>query len=225
MNKEINQVCISLRDYGAELTREVSNLLTQSLPTEPVYPIPYQSKDYVSHPDRPWMIGGGCAFVAGAITVLPADSSYARWGILLGAAGIVSLCVGYSKKKSVPGPVEEPSAPTSLSGVKYAEKIIEVTQEIENKWKKCVEVAKDNVQKAINSSGAEENLRQSLLEMTFTTERIHMEVYSYVKRLSEASDSVVIQQIVDEYKNAFEKTIRSVVNSQIEIYNTISQKL
>lgn len=224
MNTIISKECDSLREFASNLTHEAkTSLSVTNMAASATTTSARHSGSNVSHPERPWIIAGGASLAIGVISAISTNSV---WSYVLGACGVASLYVGSTKKAPARSQKDDgASTATSVLGLEYADKILSVTRDIEDKWRNRVEEAKSNVQRAIAVSVADDDTRQSLIEKTFFTERINMQVDKYVSRLSETADRSVIIGTVSDYLKALTDTTESVSRKQTEIYMQISQEL
>lgn len=222
MNVTIDRECISLKEYAQQLCKEIVDKVqftkTESVSTT----LPQTTTSHVSNPDRPWKIAGGVAIAAGVLTVI---SSNSVWGYLLGVGGLASFYVGTTKTPSKAKNQPQSKVNSPFSGLELSETVLDVTKEIESKWKNKVESAKTTVQRAITESAVDESLKQSLMGETYYTERINFDVSSFVDRLTVATDEGLANRIVKEYIEKMREKIQSVCNAQVGVYDNISKQL
>lgn len=222
MNVTIERECSSLKEYAQKLCKEiVDNVQFTKTGTLSVI-LPESTTSHVSNPDRPWKIAGGVAIAAGVLTII---SSNSFWGYLLGAGGLASFYIGTTKTPSKANKQTPSNTCSSFSGLELSEKILEVTKEIETKWRNKIEEVKNAVQRAIASSAADDSLKQSLMGETYYTERINFDVSSYVERLAVATDEGLANRTVREYVERMRDRIQAVCHTQVEVYMNISKKL
>lgn len=229
MNTTIDNVCSGLRNFAQSLKDEASNELKNILPLVATTPAtvtayPQQSNRQVSNPERPWMLAGGAALAIGVVGIL---SSGGTWSYLLSVAGVGSLLYGQSKKKhqvNNNSTANSTNTTTELKSYEIAEKVIEISKSVEAKWRAKVEECKSTVQRAIQSSSAAEDDKNTLLSQTYTTERVSLNFDSVVGRI-ESSAATSYPGILTEYGLYIGNCIDKAANEQIAIYNKVSQKL
>lgn len=222
MNDIINKECISLRECANQLCLEVHSKLQVPKIDSQVISTSQRHPSNVSNPDRPWKIAGGIAMAAGVLTIITSNSF---WGYLLGAGGLASIYVGTTKKHSTSNSNSHSQETSSISGLDISERILNLTKEIEKKWKEKVEASKKEVQRAIESSHVDDQMKQLLMGETYYTERLNFDVSSFVDRLTLTNDINTANSIIEEYKDNMCANIRSVCESQVKIYTNISDQL
>lgn len=229
MNQNIDNLCYELRNFAHSLKQEVAlkvkDILPQGRDTGSNFNanLSSQSVRYVSNPERPWMIAGGTGL---AIGVIGAISTGATWSYLLGAAGVISILWGQSKKKqqqrtSSSKPVNSNSAPNSYE---VAEKLIDLSNKIEDKWRSKVEEFKIVVQGIISASSTSADLKDLLLSQTYITERVSIDFDKTLYRLEHEPVSSYTA-ILSEYERIANNSIDKTTDEQIAIYKNISQNI
>lgn len=171
------------------------------------------------------MLGGAASIVCGVVAIAASNSA---WGYLLGAAGIGALCVGAKKKNDSADKGDDKVSSrgtSSVDGSEIADKVMEITKEIESEWTRRVEEAKGTVQREITKSAVGEEVKQSLMEDTYVTERVNLDVNGTMDALYAANDIVSITGIVKSYLRSVDTTVKEAAQKQTSIYETIAKKL
>ncbi len=217
---------MGLRDFAQSLKQETTKMIKEAIQTKRDEALPLvvnRKQSYVSNPERPWILAGGTALVVG---VLGAVFSWGAWSYVVGGAGVVTILYGQTKKKpqdrtEVVRTRESVSEP---KGYEVAEKVIEISKMVEDKWRTKVEECKVMVQKAIEMSSASIELKDSLMGKTYTTERVSIDFDIVVSRL-ESQIPGTYPSLLSDYERIVNGSIDKAAEEQIAIYRNISQKL
>lgn len=227
MNLAIENICTELQDFTRVLKQDASKQIKDILPKAPstVPSAPVRPNGQVSNPERPWMVAGIAAVVAGGIGLF--TSSGSAWPYVVATAGIGSVIYGNSKKTSGKEGRRLPQTDASVQKPKsyeVSEKVIEISKMVENRWKEKVETCKAGVQQAVNASYAAVDLKDSLLNDTYTTERVSIDFDNVLNKLeSHPASSYPI--ILSDYDRIVSAAVEKAATDQIAIYKKISQKL
>ena len=225
MNNSIIAITDSLKSFSNSLCGE----LEKAFKEKKISTVPQQrveiSKSNISNPERPWMVGGTTALVFGTLTAIFTNS---WWSYLIGGCGVVSLCIGAGQKnnrgrtKSFQYPIPSPS----INNFEIADKIVNITKEIENKWKNKVEDSKDQVQRAISQSTISNTEKDRLFSETYSTKRINFNFDPFIEKLSiNASSYEYVQKVVDDFVKQLTDTIQKISSEQIKIYDLIAKQI
>lgn len=226
MNEEINKICKGLRDFAQSLKQDAARKIKDILPKPESMSIPdmrSNPQSHVSNPERPWVVLGGSALIVG---VLGAIFSHGAWAYVVGGAGVASILYGKTQKK----PQDRTTVSTarqSISepkGYEVAEKVIETSKMVEDKWRAKVEECKGMVQRVIEASSASVDTKGSLIGQTYTTERISIDFDAIISRL-DSQPASSYPSILSEYERMVNTCIDKAAAEQIAIYQNISQKL
>ena len=225
MNNSIIAITNSLKYFSDSLCGELEKAFKEEkISTAPQKRVEI-SKSNISNPERPWIVGGATALVVGTLTAIFTNS---WWSYLIGGCGIVSLCIGAGQKnnrgrtKSYQHPIQSPA----INNFEVADKIVNITKEIENKWKNKVEDSKDKVQRAISQSTVSNTEKERLLSETYSTKRINFNFDPFVDKLSNNALSYEnVQQVVDDFVKKLTVTIQNITSEQINIYDIIAKQI
>ena len=226
MNNSIIAICNSLKSFADSLCGE----LEKAFKEEKILSVSLQrveiSKSNISNPERPWMVGGATALAVGTLTAIFTNS---WWSYLIGGCGIVSICIGAGQKnnqgKNKPTQYNTIPSP-SINNFEVADKIINMTKQIENKWKNKVEDSKDQVQRAINQSTISNTEKERLLSDTYSTKRINFNFDPFIEKLNDNSlPSEYVQKVIEDFVKQLSTTIRKIASEQINIYDIIAKQV
>lgn len=226
MNTKIENTCNELNAFAQSLKQNVASQIKGSLQKQEVVVLrvpQVRPRGGVANPERPWVVGGAAALAVGVLGAIFSDGS---WSYVLGGAGLVSILYGQTKKKpknecsesQTVQPVSEPK------GFEVASRVIEISKDVEKKWRDKVEEAKSMVQRAIEDSNVSSELKDSLIGKTYTTERVSIDFDDVVSRLESQASSAYLA-ILSDYGKMVNNSIDKAADEQIAIYRYISQKL
>lgn len=226
MNATIDNICKGLRDFAQSLKQDSARKIEEILSKSSEMTIPEtlgRPRSHVSNPERPWVVAGGTALAVG---VLGAIFSGGAWSYVVGGAGLASILYGQTQKKPQEGHsgVVPRPAVAEPKGYEVAEKVIAVSKMVEDRWRAKVEECKGMVQRAIEASDATAETKDSLIDQTYTTERVTIDFDGVVSRL-DAQPASSFASILSDYERTVLSCIDKAAEEQIAIYRNISQKL
>lgn len=226
MNSVIDNINQGLRNFAQSLKQEATAEIKNALPKSSPAPVPVRpahGDSNVSNPERPWVVAGGAALAVGIIGILCSSGS---WSYILGGAGLASIIYGQSQKR----PQDNRAVPQSLTsfpepkGYEVAEKLIAISKMVEDKWRSKVEECKGAVQNAIQAASVSPETKDSLIGLTYTTERINIDFDPIISKLDTATPAAFLS-ILAEFEGIVTRSIDKAVSEQTAIFNNISQKL
>lgn len=226
MNNSIIVINNSLKSFSDSLCGELEKAFKENK----ISTVPQQrveiSKSNISNPERPWIVGGASALVVGTLTAIFTNS---WWSYLIGGCGIVSLCIGAGQKnkRSRNNSFQNYTIPSpSINNFEVADKIVNLTKDIETKWKNKVEDSKDQVQKVINQSNILNTEKERLISETYSTKRINFNFDPFIDKLSNNAISYeYVQKVVDDFVKELIVTIHKITSEQINIYDIIAKQI
>lgn len=227
MNANIDNICNGLCNYAQSLKREVNIMIKNIIPQREALSISTsmanEKSSHVSNPERPWMVAGGTALAVG---ILGAILSGHSWSYIVGGMGIASIIYGQTKKKpqEITGVSPQRQSLSAPKGYEIAEKVIEVSKMVEEKWRAKVEECKGMVQRVIENSSASLEVKDSLMGQTYTTERITIDFDTIVSNI-ESQQASSYPSILSEYEKMINNCIDMAMADQIAVYKNISQKI
>lgn len=217
--QEINNRIIS---KGNQMATDVKNAITGiTLHGSFQSDVPI-SKDV---PSRPWMLTGYTCLAVGVIGSLSGDS---RWPYLIGALGLVSLGVGYSKKNQQSLSANS-NAHSDFNIEEEKAFIIEKCNKIldskKREWDSFMESTKIEIQDLIKASNISEEKKEDYLSLTYYPETLSLSTLSLIDKFDTITyGSNIANQIISkkyDFANEVALIISQTTNRQSEIYNNI----
>lgn len=176
-------------------------------------------------PARPWMLTGYTCLAAGVIGTMSSDS---KWPYLIGALGLVSLGVGYSKKKQQSLPANSNTySDFNIEEEKafIIDKCNKILDSTKSEWDSFMESTKNEIQDLIKASNISEEKKEEYLSHTYYPETLSLSTLSLIDKFDTiGSDSNVASQIITkkcDFANEVALIMVKTANKQSEIYNRI----
>ena len=217
--QEINNRIIS---KGNQMATDVKNAITGiALHGSFQSDVPI-SKDV---PSRPWMLSGYTCIAAGVIGAISSDS---KWPYLIGALGLVSLGVGFSKKNQ-----QSMSAKSNvLSNINLEEekafivnKCNEILDSKKSEWDSFMESIKIEIQDLIKTSNISEEKKEEYLSHTYYPETLSLSTLSLIDKFDTIENGSNVEPQIMSKKYDFANEVALIIiqtaNKQVEIYNKI----
>ena len=217
--QEINNRIIS---KGNQMATDVKNAITGiALHGSFQSDVPI-SKDV---PSRPWMLTGYTCIAAGVIGAISSDS---KWPYLIGALGLVSLGVGFSKKNQ-----QSMSAKSNvLSNINLEEekafivnKCNEILDSKKSEWDSFMESIKIEIQDLIKTSNISEEKKEEYLSHTYYPETLSLSTLSLIDKFDTIENGSNVEPQIMSKKYDFANEVALIIiqtaNKQVEIYNII----
>lgn len=217
--QEINNRIIS---KGNQMASDVKNAITGiALHGSFQSDVPI-SKDV---PSRPWMLSGYTCIAAGVIGAISSDS---KWPYLIGALGLVSLGVGFSKKNQ-----QSMYAKSNvLSNINLEEdkafivnKCNEILDSKKSEWDSFMESTKIEIQDLIKTSNISEEKKEEYLSHTYYPETLSLSTLSLIDKFDTIENGSNLEPQIMSKKYDFANEVALIIiqtaNKQVEIYNKI----
>lgn len=218
--QEINNRIIS---KGNQMATDVKNAITGI-----VLHSSFQSDVPISKdvPSRPWMLTGYTCLTAGVIGAISSDS---KWPYFIGALGLVSLGVGYSKKNQQSLSVNS-NAHLDFNLEEEKAFIIDKCNKIldskKSEWDSFMESTKIEIQDLIKTSNISEEKKDEYLSLTYYPETLSLSTLSLIDKFDTIKSGPNIEpQIISkkcEFANEVALIMVQTANKQSEIYKRIT---
>lgn len=175
-------------------------------------------------PSRPWMITG-CACLA--TSVIGAMSCESKWPYFLGALGLASLGIGYTKINPAVASAKGSSLVYQNINDEKAfiiEKCNKILDKKKNEWDTFMDAIKEDVQTIIKQSPLSEDKKEEFLSYTYYPESLSLSTLSLIDKLDAINDTSFTSQILAKKSEFADEVAASIVNTsnlQIQMYNKI----
>lgn len=217
--QEINNRIIS---KGNKMASDVKNAITGiTLHSSLQSDVPI-SKDV---PSRPWMLTGYTCIATGVIGAISSDS---KWPYLVGALGVVSLGVGFSKKNQQSSSSNNNATPNCNIEEEKAfiiDKCNKILDSTKSEWDSFMEYIKIEIQNQIKESNISEEKKEEYLSLTYYPETLPLSTLSLIDKFDTiVNGSNVANQIMSkkyDFANEVAMIMVQTANKQTEIYNRI----
>ena len=174
-------------------------------------------------PSRPWMLTSGACVLTGVIGAMASDS---KWPYLIGAMGLVSLGVGYKKRKLQEASYSKQDI-SDISLDKEKVVIIEncnlILDSAKKEWDSFMDSVKMDIQRAIKQSSLSEEKKDEYIALTYYPETLSLSTLPLIDGLESVGDSIDnILLKKSDFANEVARNIIHTANRQVEIYNKIT---
>lgn len=176
-------------------------------------------------PSRPWMLTGYTCIAAGVVGGISSDL---KWPYLIGALGLVSLGVGFSKKRQR----SMSATNNTISNFNIEEEkafIIDKCNNIldskKSEWDSFMESTKIEIQDLIKTSNISEEKKEEYLSHTYYPETLSLSTLSLIDKFDTIRSSSNVENQIMAKKCDFANEVALIMvqtaNRQSEIYNRI----
>ena len=176
-------------------------------------------------PSRPWMLAGSALVAAGVIGTMSTDS---KWPYLIGALGLVSLGVGFSKRNPNSSSVNRYNdLKINLDDEKafIIEKCNKIIDSKKAEWDNFMDGIKVEIQSLIKRSSVNEEKKEEFLSLTYYPEALSMSTLPLIDKFDSISNNFDgvdrIMSAKSDFANELAKNIVQTANRQIQIFNKI----
>ncbi len=208
---EGNRMASEVKDAITKITLNVSPQCRASI-----------SKDV---PSRPWMLTGYTCIAIGVIATI---SNNTAWSYIIGAFGIVSLLIGFYKKKQqkfVCYKKEVSDFNIDNEKAFIIDKCNKILDYKKSEWDAFMESTKTDVQNIIKATTISDEKKDEFLSLTYYPETFSLSTLSLIDKFDTiGNDFDVVNQILiknGDFANEVALTIIQTANKQVQIYNRI----
>ncbi len=178
-------------------------------------------------PSRPWMLTGTACITASIIGAMSCDSE-TKWPYMIGALGLISLGIGFTKRKSSNSTNDK----KNYSNVNIDEEkafIIEKSNNIldstKKEWDSFMDSIKNDVQSIIKESNIPNEKKDEYLSLTYYPETLPLSTLSLldkfdtINNMSDVASQLLVKK--SDFANEVALKIINTANSQIKTYSKI----
>ena len=176
-------------------------------------------------PARPWLLTGGACVATSVVGTIFSDS---KWPLLVGAAGLLSFGIGFTKSKQSKSSKANTISNATLDTEKafIIEKCNALLDAKKAEWDSFMASIKSEVQGLINNASLPEAQKEDFLSQTYYPESLSMSTLSLIDKFDTTSNTPDFTNRMmskkADFANEVALSIIQTTNAQIQIYSHIA---